>query len=85
MKKRLCLNKEMSDSDWIHKKQQCHKDYFALKSAFQRFEWGAAYIPAACWDSYQIIQKELIRMDEPMKAWKAEKPRYFKGKCRRKQ
>lgn len=71
--KRHFINKEMSDPDWVHRKQQ---DYFALKSAFQRFEWGAAYIPVACYDSYRIIREEIIRMDEPMKIWKAEKPKY---------
>jgi hypothetical protein len=73
MRKRYCMNKEMSDPDWIHKKQQ---DFFALKAAFQRFEWGSAYIPQACFDAYWIIRLEMSRMDEPMKAWKAEKPRY---------
>lgn len=77
MKKRICVNKEMSDPDWIHKKQQ---DFFALKAAFQRFQWGMAYIPSACFDAANIITRELDRMDEPMKAWKAEKPRYWKKK-----
>lgn len=77
MKKRYLLNKEMSDPDWIHRKQQ---DFFALKAAFQRFEWGSAYIPHGCFESHRIIGTELIRMDEPMKAWKVEKPRYFKKK-----
>jgi hypothetical protein len=73
MKRRYCVNKEMSDPDWVHKKQQ---DYFALKSALQRFEWGSAYIPQACFDAYMIMRQEIERMDEPIKAWKAEKPRY---------
>lgn len=73
MKKRYLLNKEMSDPDWVHKKQQ---DFFALKNAFQRFEWGSAYIPDACYDSANIIRAELNRMDESMKVWVAEKPRY---------
>lgn len=77
VKKRYCLNKEMSDPDWVHKKQQ---DFFALKAAFQRFEFGAAFIPQACFDAHWIIRQEIQRMDEPMKAWKAEQPRYVELK-----
>lgn len=71
--KKYLMNREMSDPDWIHKKQQ---DFFALKNAFQRFEWGCAYIPDACFQSAEIIRREMQRMDEPMKAWKAEKPKW---------
>jgi len=78
--KKYLTNKEMSDPDWVHKKQQ---DYFALKSAFQRFEWGAAYIPDACFQSAQIIRVEIERMDEPMKAWKAERPMWKSLKMRK--
>lgn len=77
MKKRRLINKELCDPDWIHKKQQ---DFFALKNQFQRMEWGCAYIPDPCYESMRIIRDELIRMDEPMKAWKVEKPRYYKKK-----
>lgn len=77
MKKRVITNKEMSDPDWVHRKQQ---DYFALKNAFQRFEWGSAYIPQACFDSVWIIRKEIERMDEAMKVWQAEKPKYRTSK-----
>lgn len=70
-KKPYLTNKEMSDPDWVHKKQQ---DWFALKAAMQRFEWGCAYIPDACQQALHIIRVEIARIDEPMKAWKAEKP-----------
>lgn len=77
MKNKYLSNKEMSDPDWVHKKQQ---DFFALKNAFQRFEWGSAYIPQACFDAYFIIRREIDRMDESMKMWKAEKPVWIKRK-----
>lgn len=83
MKKKIhkhLRNKEMSDPDWIHKKQQ---DWFALKAAWQRFEWGSAFIPQACRDAHWIIHCELDRMDEPMKAWKAEKPEWITLRSRK--
>lgn len=77
MKKPYLMNKEMSDPDWIHKKQQ---DWFALKAAWQRFEWGSAFLPHGCSETFWIIRSELQKMDEPIKAWQAEKPRYLKKK-----
>lgn len=67
-------NKELSDPDWIHKKQQ---DWFALKAAWQRFEWGSAFLPHGVFETFWIIRKELERMDEPIKAWQPEKPRFI--------
>ena len=71
---RYLRNKEMSDPNWVHRKQQ---DYFNLKAALQRFEWGGAFIPEACRNALWNIQMEIARMDEPIKAWKAEKPEYM--------
>jgi hypothetical protein len=73
--KKYLADKEMSDPDWIHKKQQ---DWFALKAAWQRFEWGSAYL-----ETFHIICRELDGMDEPIKAWKVEKPRYYNKRIAR--
>lgn len=78
--KRFLRNKEMSDPDWIHQKQQ---DFFNLKAAWQRFEWGSAFLPHGCTKAFWIIRTELERMDEPIKAWKAEKPCYITLKRKR--
>lgn len=74
MKKRYLRNREMSDPDWIHEKQQ---DWFALKAAWQRFEWGSAYLPHGVSEAFWKIRTELTYMDEPLKAWKAEKPQWI--------
>lgn len=75
MKKPYLINKEMSDPKWIYQKQQ---EFFALKNAFDRFTWGSAYIPVGCHEASLNIGKELGRMDESMKAWQPETPRYLK-------
>lgn len=68
------INKELSDPDWVHNKQQ---DYFNFKAALQRFEWGAAYIPEACRIALYNIRREVERMDDPIKAWKPVKKQWM--------
>lgn len=77
MKKRYLRNKEMSDPNWVHNKQQ---DFFNFKAALQRLEWGSAYLPKACNNAMWNIRMEVERMDEPIKSWKVEKPEWIKSK-----
>ncbi len=75
--KKYLKNKEMSDPNWIHQKQQ---DFFNLKAALDRFEWGSSYLPVTCHSSTWHIRKEIERMDEPIKSWKVETPIWIKLK-----
>lgn len=57
---------EMKDPEWIAKKRQ---EFFNLKNAVTRFEWGSAYIPEGCYSELYHIRRAIDRMDEPMKEW----------------
>lgn len=77
MKKRYLLNEAMSDPNWINKKRQ---EFFALRNMIKRFQWGSAYLPEGCTTELYHIGHAIERMEDPIKFWVPEKPRYIKCK-----
>lgn len=72
-KKPYLMNDHMSNPEHVAEKRQ---DYFALKNAFSRMQWGSAYLPHPCFVEITRIERALVAMEEPMKYWEVEKPRW---------